>query len=171
MMTCWVTARLINLQAGSGIYIHIECSGVCIAILLKPHTALRRLTGSPIKMMKPFFRETRAVQARTVFDGAPGVRLYEYRYNMDSGYAACKKPQKNRTEQPGFFLPVSGLQRRNPTIDAPALRAAFFFGEVVVADFAGGERNIDFQHLRFLTRGNHVVANQAACGRANAGGD
>ena len=29
------------------IYIHLERSGVCIAILLKPHTALRRLTGSP----------------------------------------------------------------------------------------------------------------------------
>ena len=43
---------------GAVIYIHIERSGVCIAILLKPHTALRRL----------------AVQPRTVFGGAPGMR-------------------------------------------------------------------------------------------------
>ena len=44
---------------GDPLYIHIERSSVCITILLKPHTALRRL----------------AVQPRTAFGGARGYRL------------------------------------------------------------------------------------------------
>ncbi len=43
-----------------------------IAILLKPHTALRRL----------------AVQPRTVFSGAPCIRLYEYRYTYNTSAQA-----------------------------------------------------------------------------------
>ena len=43
-----------------------------IAILLKPHTALRRL----------------AVQPRTVFGGAPCMRLYEYRYTYSTSAQA-----------------------------------------------------------------------------------
>ena len=43
-----------------------------IAILLKPHTALRRL----------------AVQPRTVFSGAPCMRLYEYRYTYSTSAQA-----------------------------------------------------------------------------------
>ena len=43
-----------------------------IAILLKPHTALRRL----------------AVQPRTVFGGTPCMRLYEYRYTYSTSAQA-----------------------------------------------------------------------------------
>ena len=46
-----------------------------IAILLKPHTALRRL----------------AVQPRTVFGGAPCMRLYEYRYTYSTSAQAYVK--------------------------------------------------------------------------------
>ena len=49
------------------------------------------------------------------------------------------------------------LQGSNAAVDAPALRTAFFLGVVVIADFAGGERDFDFQHLRFFARGDHIV--------------
>ena len=52
-----------------------------IAIHRKPHTVLRRLTGHPKKMAKPFFRETRAVQPRTVFSGAPCLKFSADDYN------------------------------------------------------------------------------------------
>ena len=51
-------------QRVEALYIHLERSAVCIAILLKSHTALCRLFG-----------------------GAPGMRLYVYRYKGGSSFS------------------------------------------------------------------------------------
>ena len=50
-----------------------------IAIHRKPHTVLRRRPGTR-KIEEPFFRETRAVQRRTAFSGAPCLKLSVYGY-------------------------------------------------------------------------------------------
>ena len=61
------------------IYIHFERSDVCIAILLKPHMALHRLTG-PLKKWRSYFLGNPSRTTVLHFGSALGMRGYKYRY-------------------------------------------------------------------------------------------
>ena len=73
-----------------------------IAILLKPHTALRRL----------------AVQPRTVFGSAPCMRLYEYRYTYSTSAQAY-------VNHPGIGCALAHRFRMTKTATNPSVAADF----------------------------------------------
>ena len=74
-----------------------------IAILLKPHTALRRL----------------AVQPRTVFGGTPCMRLYEYRYTYSTSAQAYVKRLGTGCALAHRRLPNCPTIARSPTALLP----------------------------------------------------
>ena len=86
-----------------------------IAILLKPHTALRRL----------------AVQPRTVFGGTPCMRLYEYRYTYSTSAQAY-------VNHPGIGCALAHRPLHSPT--SARLSAALLPLPVGLKQLARSER-------------------------------